>query len=284
MKNNSNSSSNFQAEDTASLIQDIRNLFYFRKKIGRIFYPDSPAINHFLSNQYSLDNNISKKAILSRLSHGTHKRHSEKNAGKVHIVEKDTGSQRIKQLELIQNEINSCSLCSLVKNRHGIISGLGTVNAKLMIIGDWSVQVNEFNPELQFGKQEDEMLWNMIKAIGLEKQDVYVSNCIKCCPKNNIIPDNKSEQCCHTYIEREIAAVNPKIICAMGDAATRLLIASTLPFIRIRGRLHPLKSNSSSSIKIMPTYHPRFLLEHPEMKKTAWIDLQTVQKTLKTAT
>ena len=105
-----------------------------------------------------------------------------------------------------------------------------------MVVGDWSLQTDGFTPEIVFGRDEDEMLWKMMAAINLQPDEVYVTNCLKCCPKEPGIIDKQCEESCFSYLAREIAAINPTMICAMGEAAVRSIMGRKEPLARLRGK------------------------------------------------
>ena len=134
-----------------------------------------------------------------------------------------------------------------------------------------------------WGSEEDTLFWKMMAAIGLDPDSVYVSNCVKCCQPAALPPDSEAEQHCFSFLEQELLAIQPSLICAMGDMATRLLLRSQTPLIRLRGRFHPYRYPDGSRGLVMPTFHPRFLLEHEEMKRATWEDLQTIQRRLDVA-
>ncbi len=270
MNNNSKPASDCRNHDTLALIHDIRNFFLFKKNLGREKYPDSAKIQDFLSHRPKRQTVPQQRPL------------REKKLEKETPDAPDVRDSNItlERLQTIRQEIHSCSLCGLADKRQGTVTGFGSAGSQLMILGDWSAQSANFSPEILFGQREDEMLWKMMQAIGFDRQSVYISNCLKCCPKNSYQPDQDNQRSCFPYIAREIALVRPKIICTMGETASRLMVASKEPFIRLRGRFQDLKIPSLASIKVMPTYHPRFLLDHPEMKKATWVDLQSIQRQL----
>jgi len=179
-------------------------------------------------------------------------------------------------------DIENCRLCDLVSARQGQVLGVGTVATRLLIIGDYSSQEGGFLPKTLFGAAEDAMLWNMMRAIGLAPEEVYVTNTVKCCPLAARQPERGSEQCCLAYLRREIELIRPQIICAMGEAAARSVLGSSEPVVRLRGRFHSYRygGEAGDSIQIMVTFHPRFLLVCGDMKKAAWKDLQMMQRQL----
>ncbi len=123
------------------------------------------------------------------------------------------------------------------------------------------------------------MLRKMMEAIGLTIEDIYVTNVIKCCPLDPL-PDMTCASRCFAHLSREIAALKPHLILAMGEMAASRILATSAPLVRLRGRFHPYRYPDSVPAKVMPTFHPRFLLANPEMKKMVWMDLQMIQRQL----
>lgn len=183
-------------------------------------------------------------------------------------------------LAALRREMENCNRCHLAANRRGMVPGTGRIGCRLMVVGDWSAQAGDFSGEVLFGPDEDVMLWKMMAAIGLEPEAVYVTNCIKCCPAVSNEPDNECGANCFSFLSREIALLRPAVVCAMGEMAVRTLTGSTAPLFRLRGRFRPYRCDPAVSVLIMPTFHPRFLLGNPEMKKAAWNDLQAIMRRL----
>jgi DNA polymerase len=189
------------------------------------------------------------------------------------------------QLAGLHRDIQACRLCTLVTTRQGQVLGVGTVASRLLIIGDYSGQKTEFAATTLFGDAEDAMLWNMMRAIGLAPEDVYVTNTIKCCPHTPHQPERDSEQRCLAYLHREIELVRPQVICAMGETAVRAILGSNEPVARLRGKFHHYRygGEPGNRIPVMVTFHPRSLLECADMKKATWHDLQLIQRQLQTS-
>jgi uracil-DNA glycosylase len=183
-------------------------------------------------------------------------------------------------LQALRQEVLSCSRCRLGSDRLGCVAGRGGIGCRLMVVGDWSSQEDRFSDELLFGPEEDVMLWKMMAAIGLEPREVYATNCIKCCPGREKGPARDCETICFSFVSREIALLKPMVICAMGDIAARMLTGRKDPLFRLRGHFLDYRHDSAVSAAVMPTFHPRFLLRNPEMKKAAWNDLQTIKRRL----
>ncbi len=185
-------------------------------------------------------------------------------------------------LAALASEIGACTLCGLARTRQAGVVGRGAVGAKLMVVGDWTVQGGAGCRDVLFGPEEDEMLWRMMAAINLDQGQVYVTNCVKCSPVPSGGADARAQQRCFSYLTREIGAVRPRLICAMGEVAARLLLGSNAPLVRLRGRFHDYRYQGAETVPVMPTFHPRFLLRHEEMKRAAWNDLQLVRRRLDT--
>lgn len=183
-------------------------------------------------------------------------------------------------LASLRREMEHCTRCHLASGRRGMVPGTGGVGCRLMVVGDWSAQTGGFSGEVLFGPEEDVMLWKMMAAIGLGPAEVYVTNCVKCCPEGADEPDSASGTSCFFFLSREIALLRPAVICAMGEIASRLLTGGKAPLYRLRGRFATYSGDSAVPAAVMPTFHPRFLLANPEMKKAAWSDLQAIKRRL----
>jgi DNA polymerase len=119
------------------------------------------------------------------------------------------------------------------------------------------------------------LLTRIIEAIGMKRQDVYITNVIKCRPPNNRNPEEDEIAHCEPYLSRQIALVQPRLIVALGTFAAQTLLKTKLPISQLRGRFHTYQG-----VKLMPTFHPAFLLRNPERKRAVWEDMQMVQREL----
>jgi len=147
-----------------------------------------------------------------------------------------------------------------------------------MIIGDYLLNTSKDKSVCLFGRAEDEMLAKMIVALGLKQEEVYITNCIKCCSNSGDIPGEEQLQQCLPYLAREIAAVQPSVICAMGDLSAKAVLGKNEPVVRLRGTFRRYRYYEEHPVQVMVTFHPRFLLAHEEMKRATWNDLQQIQK------
>jgi uracil-DNA glycosylase family 4 len=151
---------------------------------------------------------------------------------------------------------------------------------KLLIVGDW-LEVpagSETKRESKFGEEEDQMLARMLTAINLSPHQVYVTNCIKCAVSADAQPKTEHVLRCFSHLQREIKAIKPEFICAMGVIPARCLLQKSQSLSHLRGKFHEYRVAENWTIPLLATYHPKFLLQNPEMKKAAWADLQLLAK------
>ena len=190
-------------------------------------------------------------------------------------------------LRLIRKDLGECTRCRLAtQGRKQIVFGVGNPNTDLMFIGEAPGADEDIQGEPFVGRA-GQLLTNMIKAMGVEREQVYIANIIKCRPPNNRTPERDECETCSPFLMRQIAAIKPKVIVALGAVAARTLLAINDSMSNLRGRWYDFKpsgvrSNDPSwtSAKLAVTYHPAFLLRDPRQKKEAWKDLQMVMKEL----
>jgi uracil-DNA glycosylase len=196
-----------------------------------------------------------------------------------------TSEARVDRLRLLHNEVETCSLCRLAEAGQGRSSGGDVIGMpSLLIVGDYCGLDVEMSEDSYFGAGEDVMLWNMMRAIGLTPEQVFVTNVIKCRVPAALHPDADSHRRCRPFLHREIELIRPRVICTMGEMAAQALLGDRAPLLRLRGRRHQFNcgDDRSGMIPVIVTFHPRFLHQHPDMKKAAWEDLQKVRKCLAT--
>jgi uracil-DNA glycosylase family 4 len=181
----------------------------------------------------------------------------------------------IKALRLIREDLGDCTRCRLSKQgRKQIVFGVGNPKADLMFIGE-APGADEDQQGEPFVGRAGQLLNNMIKAMGLRREDVYIANIIKCRPPGNRTPERDECETCSPFLMRQIAAIKPKAIVALGAVAAKTLLAINAPMSEFRGRWFDFRGT-----KLAVTYHPAFLLRDPRQKKETWKDLQMVMKEL----
>jgi DNA polymerase len=190
-------------------------------------------------------------------------------------------------LQLIREDLGDCVRCKLHKQgRKQIVFGVGNPRAELMFVGEGPGADEDTQGEPFVGRA-GQLLNNMIKAMGIRREDVYIANIVKCRPPGNRTPERDECETCSPFLMRQIAVVKPKVVVALGAVAAKNLLAMNAPMSELRGRFYeftPLGARSSDpswqGTKLAVTYHPAFLLRDPRQKGEAWKDLQMVMKYL----
>ena len=180
-----------------------------------------------------------------------------------------------KALRIIREDLGDCTRCVLHKQgRKQIVFGVGNPRADIMFIGE-APGADEDQQGEPFVGRAGQLLNNMISAMGIRREDVYIANIIKCRPPGNRTPEREECETCSPFLMRQIDAVKPKIIVALGAVAAKTLLAVNDAMVNLRGRIYDFKNT-----KLAVTYHPAYLLRDPRQKKEAWKDLQMVMKHL----
>jgi DNA polymerase len=161
----------------------------------------------------------------------------------------------------IHADLGDCRRCKLARGRNRIVFGAGNPKAKMMFIGEGP------------GVEEDRLLTRIIEAIKLSRDQVYICNIIKCRPPGNRNPETDEIKTCFPFLARQIAAIQPDFIIALGTFAAQTLLGTATPISRLRGRFHEYKG-----IKVVPTYHPAYLLRNPDKKRDVWEDMKMLMK------
>lgn len=182
----------------------------------------------------------------------------------------------------IAEEVKNCKACALHLERIYPVPGQGRDKVRLMIVGDWLAadSKGELPPDHVFGVQQDAMLGKMLEAINLPRQEVFITNVIKCGVKYNSQPQAVHVQTCVSFLRRQIASIKPDLICTMGMVAVRAILEKSQPLSRLRSHFHDYSPQKSLIIPVLATYHPTYLLQNPEMKRATWADLQMLAKKL----
>ncbi len=177
-------------------------------------------------------------------------------------------------LKLIREDIGDCTRCRLHKGRTNLVFGVGNVNADLMFIGEGPGADEDAKGEPFVGRA-GQLLNNMISAMGIKREDVYIANVVKCRPPSNRTPEKDECDTCSPFLMRQIDVVRPKVIVALGAVAAKNLLAVSDSMANLRGRWYDFRDS-----KLAVTYHPAYLLRDPRQKVEAWKDLQMVMKYL----
>jgi uracil-DNA glycosylase family 4 len=173
-------------------------------------------------------------------------------------------------LTALKDEIGDCTRCKLhTQGRRQIVFGVGNPEADLMFVGE-APGADEDVQGIPFVGRAGQLLTKMIGAMGFERDQVYIANVIKCRPPGNRNPEPDEIATCEPFLFQQIAAVQPKVIVALGAFAARTLLKTDDPISRLRGRTYQFRG-----AQLIPTFHPSFLLRSPANKREAWEDLKT---------
>lgn len=170
--------------------------------------------------------------------------------------------------ELLQSEVAQCRKCSLCERRTHTVFGSGNRQAEWMIIGEAPGQQEDLQGQ-PFVGNAGSLLTEMLRAIDLGREEVYIANILKCRPPGNRDPKPEEAASCRDYLNRQLALIRPGIILAVGRIAAQTLLATDEPLARLRGKIHTL-----NGIPLVVVYHPAYLLRNLPDKKKAWVDLQ----------
>ena len=181
-----------------------------------------------------------------------------------------------KQWQRLEHEVGQCMLCEqLCQQRTQTVFGVGNRQADWLVIGE-APGADEDRQGEPFVGRAGKLLNEMLLAIGLKREQVFIANILKCRPPNNRDPRPEEIANCHDYLQRQIALVQPRIILAVGRIAAQSLLDSDTPVGKLRGKTHQYDCPRAGDtpIPLVVTYHPAYLLRSPAEKRRAWQDLQ----------
>jgi uracil-DNA glycosylase family 4 len=181
---------------------------------------------------------------------------------------------RAAALQIIRDEIGDCTRCALHAGRHKLVFGDGSPNARLMFVGE-GPGADEDAQGIPFVGKAGQLLNNMIAAMGLKREEVYIANVVKCRPPANRTPEPVEANTCSPFLFRQIDVIRPEVLVALGATAATYLLGQRQPLAGLRGRVHAFRGT-----RLIVTYHPAFLLRDPRQKKEAWADLQIAMREL----
>jgi DNA polymerase len=174
----------------------------------------------------------------------------------------------------VKKDIGDCQRCPLGRVRTNIVFGEGNPKAEIVFVGE-APGGDEDVQGRPFVGRAGQLLTRIIEAMGLKRTDVYICNILKCRPPDNRNPRPEEIAACEPFLIKQLEAINPRVICAMGTFAARTQLKTDVPITVLRGKFH-----SYHGIQLMPTYHPAYLLRNPGAKKQVWEDVQKIMKLL----
>jgi len=175
----------------------------------------------------------------------------------------------------VRRSLGDCRRCRLADTRHNIVFGEGSEHARLVFVGE-GPGYEEDKQGRPFVGAAGMLLDKIIAAMGLSRQDVYIANIIKCRPPKNRNPQADEIENCQPFLVRQLQVIQPAFICALGNFAARTLLSTDRPISSLRGVFHPWQDG----IRIMPTYHPAYLLRNPGKKRETWEDIQKLMRAM----
>jgi len=226
----------------SSVIKDIKNFIGLEKESGI--------------------NEVMLKSIL---------RGKASSASENRYVDRDSS----KQLDELREQALKCKECALSDSRRNVVFGEGNPDASLMFIGEAPGMDEDIQGRPFVGKA-GMLLTKIIQAINLTREDVYIANCLKCRPPKNRNPLPSEIIACRGYFMKQIELIKPKVICCLGKFAAQTVLMSDLSITRLRGNFH-----NYEGIKVMPTFHPAYLLRNPQEKRLVWEDMKRVRDYLR---
>jgi DNA polymerase len=174
-------------------------------------------------------------------------------------------------LPALEAFLSGCPRCKLSKTRTNIVFGQGSPTAELMFVGEAPGR-EEDEQGVAFVGRAGQLLTRIIEAIGRKREDVYIANVIKCRPPNNRNPESDEVASCRPFLEEQIRLISPRVLVTLGSFATQAVLETDESISRLRGRWQ-----SAQGARVMPTFHPAFLLRSPERKKDVWEDMKKVR-------
>ena len=174
----------------------------------------------------------------------------------------------------VRDDLGACTRCPLSRERTHIVFGEGAEHARLVFVGE-GPGFEEDRSGRPFVGAAGALLDKIIAAMGLTRQAVYIGNIVKCRPPGNRNPTAAEIAACLPFLKRQLAAIRPRVICALGGVAAHSLLETEIPISRLRGQFHEVMG-----MAVMPTFHPAFLLRNPDRKRDVWHDMQLVMKRL----
>lgn len=182
------------------------------------------------------------------------------------------GGQLFDSLQDIRRDLGDCRRCRLAHKRSRVVFGSGSSRAKLIFVGEGPGFEEDQQGE-PFVGPAGQLLSKIIAAVNLNRKQVYICNVVKCRPPQNRTPQSDEINTCLPFLERQIAAIRPDFICALGTVAAQTLLNTTQPISKLRGRFYDYRG-----IKLLPTYHPAYLLRNPDKKREVWEDMKMLMK------
>ena len=174
----------------------------------------------------------------------------------------------------LKKSIAECKKCRLCTNRTNIVLGEGNINAKIMFIGE-GPGADEDKQGLPFVGKAGQLMNKAFQALGINREEIYIANIVKCRPPSNRVPEEDEAQACLNYLRNQVVLIKPEIIVLLGSTALKTILGKEYGITAVRG-----KWMEKNGIKYMPTWHPAALLRDENKKIEYWQDLKELKKYL----
>jgi len=187
----------------------------------------------------------------------------------------DINIEMPENLQELNRVVLNCNLCNLSKTRKNVVFGEGNPKAKIMFIGEAPGREEDIQGKVFIGRSGDILTKMIENVLNLKREDVYITNILKCHPPQNRNPEFSEVESCKAYFLKQIEIVNPEIIVTLGSIAFKYLLNDDTPISKIRGKMFKFKG-----IKVIPTFHPSYLLRNPIKKRDTMADLKFIKEFL----
>jgi DNA polymerase len=257
-------------EELLRLTKSLKQRLLLEKAFGVDFLPKTPP-----KNLYAVEGLPKKEA--PNLPQESQPISQEIKEPSLHYTpaKKIEGDDRVERLSELGKVASTCTKCRLSQSRTKVVFGVGDPFARLMFIGEGPGYDEDQQGEPFVGRA-GQLLTKIIEAMKLTRQVVYIANMVKCRPPENRTPrPDEMFICFENYLKWQIEWIKPKVICALGSCATQGLLKTKEPIGSLRGRFHDY-----NGIKLMPTFHPAYLLRNPQDKSKCWQDMKKILKEL----
>ncbi|MBF0452520.1 MAG: uracil-DNA glycosylase [Candidatus Magnetomorum sp.] len=176
------------------------------------------------------------------------------------------------RLTEVLKSVKACTKCPLHQTRNQVVFGAGDIKTRIVFVGE-APGYEEDQTGKPFLGAAGQLLTRIIHAMHLNRDMVYICNVLKCCPPEDRKPEPKELEQCFSYLEQQIEIIQPEFICALGTTASQMLLKEKTPISKLRGMFHLYKG-----IRVMPTYHPSYLLRNESKKRDVWQDMQMIMR------
>src|SRR5438874_906236 len=187
---------------------------------------------------------------------------------------RSTPATSTESLDSIRLDLGDCQRCKLAPTRTNIVFGSGNPHAELVFVGE-APGFDEDQQGLPFVGRAGQLLTKIIESIGLNREDVYICNVLKCRPPDNRNPEPDEVASCNPFLKKQLATIRPKIVCCLGTFAAQTVLQTAAPISRLRGKFFDM-----DGMRVIATFHPAYLLRSPEKKREVWEDMKEIRAEL----